>query len=263
MMQTMSRSGSLWRRWSRTAGMAALAVTLLAQQGVADEAQPASDLPVEQVEEIVRDYLMREPEIIYQALEELQRRQAAEQEKRRKEMLVSRRDDLVNDPATPVAGNPDGDVALVEFFDYRCGFCRRVMSSMQALMEEDDNLKVVFKELPVLGEDSVRAARAALASQQQDKSLYLDFHFALMSANDLSAAGISALAADVGLDPDQLALDMESEAVSDAIEANYQLASALGIEGTPAFVVGDNLVPGAVDKARLATLIEEARMATN
>ncbi|MEM8949206.1 MAG: DsbA family protein [Pseudomonadota bacterium] len=262
MIETMN-PGSKISSWPRAAVLAAVFTAFSVQGSSAQDAGTAPDLPVEQVEEIVRDYLMREPEIIYQALEELQRRQAAEQAERQKQMLSSRQDELVNDPATPVAGNPDGDVALVEFFDYRCGYCRRVLSSMQALMEEDDQLKVVFKELPVLGEDSVRAARAALASHMQDEGLYFDFHLALMSTNDLSAGGIRALAADVGLDPDQLEQDMESDEVSKAIDANYQLASALGIEGTPAFVIGENLVPGAVDKERLAALIDEARTATN
>lgn len=263
MMEIMNLGGGRVRTWSRTAALATVFAAFALQDTLAQDAAPASDLPVEQVEKIVRDYLMREPEIIYQALEELQKRQAAEQAEQQKQMLVSRQDDLLNDPATPVAGNPEGDVALVEFFDYRCGFCRRVLPSMQALMAEDDKLKVVFKELPVLGEDSVRAARAALASRMQDETLYLDFHLALMSADDLSAGGIRTVAASVGLDPDQLEQDMESEEVSKAIDANYQLASALGIEGTPAFIIGETLVPGAVDKARLATLIEEARTATN
>ena len=242
---------------------AGLLIAALVPSAMAEEEAKAVDLPVEQVEEIVRDYLMREPEIIYQALEALQRRQAAEQAERQKQTLVTRKDDLLSDPATPIAGNPEGAVTLVEFFDYRCGYCRRVLSAMQALMEEDKELRIAFKELPVLGEDSVRAARAALASRKQDESLYLDFHFALMSAKDLSKDGISKIAKNIGLDPAQLALDMESDAVSKAIEANYELASALGIEGTPAFVVGDKLVPGAVDKARLAELIKEARTAIN
>jgi len=193
----------------------------------------------------------------------LQRRQAAEQVEQQKQTLISRKDDLLNDPATPVAGNLDGDVTLVEFFDYRCGFCRRVLSSMQALMEEDDQLRVVFKELPVLGEDSVRASRAAIASREQNENLYLDFHLALMTADDLSMNGIRALAGNVGLDADQLETDMQSDTVTAAIDANYDLASALGIEGTPAFVVGETIVPGAVDKGRLTALIEEARTATN
>lgn len=263
MMDIMSRRRGKVGRWSRMAGLATVLTAYATQQGLADDATPAADLPVEQVEKIVRDYLMREPEIIYQALEELQRRQAAEQAEQQKLALVSSKDELLNDPATPVAGNPDGDVALVEFFDYRCGYCRRVLSSMQALMDEDDQLKVVFKELPVLGEDSVRAARAALAGQMQDAKLYLDFHLALMSADDLSADGIRAIAANIGFDPDQLEQDMQSDEVSKAIDANYQLASTLGIEGTPAFVIGEALVPGAVDKQRLAALIAEARSATN
>ncbi|MGI9485389.1 MAG: DsbA family protein [Geminicoccaceae bacterium] len=263
MIETMNLGGGRIRIWSRTAVFASVLAAFTVQDTLAEDAGSAADLPVEQVEEIIRNYLMREPEIIYQALEELQKRQAAEQAEQQKQMLSTRQDELLNDPATPIAGNPDGDVALVEFFDYRCGYCRRVLSSMQALMNEDDKLKVVFKELPVLGEDSVRAARAALASRMQDESLYLDFHLALMSADDLSAGGIRTAAADLGLDPDQLEQDMESDEVAKAIDANYQLASALGIEGTPAFVIGETLVPGAVDKARLSALIEEARTATN
>ena len=242
---------------------AGVVVGLMASSAIAEDASKAIDLPVEQVEQIVRDYLMREPQVIYQALEELQRRQTEEQAKRNKEMLLSRQDDLVNDPATPIAGNPSGEVTLVEFFDYRCGYCRRVLSSMQALMEEDKDLRIAFKELPVLGEDSTRAARAALASRMQNEDLYLDFHLALMTARDLSSDGIGKVAEQVGLDPDQLASDMDSNEVTQAIEANYELASALGIEGTPAFVIGENLVPGAVDKERLAELIAEARTATN
>ena len=129
---------------------------------------------------------------------------------------------------------------------------------MQALLDEDRDLRVVFKDLPVLGPDSVRAARAALASRKQDG--YVPFHFALMAADDLSVEGIRAAAAEsVGLDPDQLEADMASPEVIAAIEANYALADELGIEGTPAFVIGDQLIPGAVDKARLEQLIREAR----
>lgn len=242
---------------------AGLMIGMMTSNALADDAAQTVDLPVEQVEQIVRDYLMREPQVIYQALEELQRRQAEDQAKKNQEMLLSRQDDLLNDPATPIAGNPEGGVTLVEFFDYRCGYCRRVVSSMQALMEEDQDLRIAFKELPVLGEDSARAARAALASRMQNEDLYLDFHFALMSAKDLSSNGIKQLAESIGFDPDQLEKDMESAEVTEAIEANYELASALGIEGTPAFVIGENLVPGAVDKDRLVELIEQTRTAVN
>ena len=131
------------------------------------------------------------------------------------------------------------------------------MSSLRELLDEDGDLRVVFKDMPVLGPDSVRAARAALASRKQDG--YVPFHFALMASDDLSPAGIRAAAKSVGLDPDRLEADMEAPEVNAVLEANYALAQELGIEGTPAFVIGDQLIPGAVEKARLEHLIDEAR----
>lgn len=222
----------------------------------ADE-RAAGDLPVEQVEKIVREYLMREPEIIYRALEELQRRQAAAEAERQRVAIAENQGALLSDPASPVGGNPDGDVTLVEFFDYRCAYCRRVVPSLRELLDEDRDLRVVFKDLPVLGPDSVRAARAALASRRQNG--YVPFHFALMAADDLSMQGIRAVAQQVGLDADQLEADMSAPEVLQTIEANYALANELGIDGTPAFVIGKQLIPGAVDKARLEQLIREAR----
>ena len=220
-------------------------------------AQGAQDLPTEQIERIVREYLLREPEVIYEALQELQRRQAAHAEAQQKQALADNRSLLYDRSEDPVGGDPDGDVTLVEFFDYRCTYCRRVVDSIRELVEQKSNLRLVFKELPVLGPDSVRASRAALASRHQDG--YVPFHFALMASTDLSPEGIRATAISVGLDPDQLEQDMDEPEVQATIEQNYRLASALGIEGTPAFVVGDQLVPGAVSRERLDELIEEAR----
>jgi protein-disulfide isomerase len=234
-----------------------LAGMMLAAAAPATSAEEPADLPVEQVEKIVREYLLREPEIVYQALEELQRRQAEAEAARQQAAIAENQRELLNDPASPVGGNPDGEVTLVEFFDYRCGYCRRVVSSMRALLDEDRELRVVFKELPVLGPDSERAARAALASRRQGG--YVPFHFALMAADDLSLQGIRAAAEAVGLDADRLEADMAAPEVNAAIQANYALANELGIEGTPAFVIGKQLIPGAVDKARLEELIQEAR----
>jgi len=238
--------------------LAAMTMTGAAAQDSATQT-PASaiELPVEQIEAIVRDYLMREPQVIYDALQELQRREAVAEAERRKATLAARKDDLFHKASTPVAGNEDGDVTMVEFFDYRCGYCRRVVGSMQALIDRDENLRVVFKEFPILGEDSVRASRAALAADRQ--GLYLPFHFALMHSEDLSMDGIMETAAGVGLDTAQLAADMEAPEIQEELGANYALARELGIEGTPAFVVGEELIPGAVSEERLAALIEEAR----
>jgi protein-disulfide isomerase len=221
------------------------------------ESTKAADLPVEQIEKIVRDYLLREPQVVYDALQELQRREAEATAARQRASIAANQKKLFDDPHTPVGGNPKGDVTLVEFFDYHCTYCRRVVSSVRELLEEDRGLRVVFKDMPVLGPDSVRAARAALASRKQGG--YVPFHFALMASNDLSLAGIRAAAKSVGLDPDRLEADMAAPEVSAMIDANYALAHELGIEGTPAFVIGDQLIPGAVDKARFEQLIDDAR----
>ena len=234
-----------------------LAVAIVLGVAAPAHADEPAELPVEQIEKIVREYLLREPEVIYDALEELQRRQTEAAAARQRAAIAANEGKLLDDPTSPVGGNPNGDVTLVEFFDYRCAYCRRVVSSMRALLDEDRGLRVVFKELPVLGPDSVRAAQAALASRKQAR--YVPFHFALMTAEDLSLAGIRAAARAVGLDPDRLEADMAAPEVIAAIEANYALANELGIEGTPAFVIGDHLIPGAVDKVRLEQLIARAR----
>jgi protein-disulfide isomerase len=257
MEQIMPRWRNGWVKGCMAGLLAALAATGLAAQDGETRRGPGIELPADQVEAIVRDYLMREPEIIYEALQELQRRETAAETERRKAALTARKDDLFHSTASPVGGNPEGNITLVEFFDYRCGYCRRVVGSLRALVDQDEGLRVVFKEFPILGEDSVRAARAALAAERQ--GLYMPFHFALMAADDLSMAGIVQVAAGVGLDTDQLAKDMELPEIQAEITANYALARELGIEGTPAFVIGDNLVPGAVTEERLAALIDEAR----
>jgi protein-disulfide isomerase len=128
---------------------------------------------------------------------------------------------------------------------------------MRELIDEDQELKIVFKEFPILGEASVVAARAALAAREQDQ--YLPFHFALMGARDLSFDSIMRLAGQVGLDTERLARDMQAPAIDQQLQENFALAQELGIEGTPAFVVGEEVVPGAVDKQRLAGMVEEVR----
>ena len=246
-------------RLAGTVARACLMVGIALMAAVLARAEPAAaaDLTVEQIEKIVRDYLLREPKVVFDALQELQRQEAEATAARQTAAIAANQKKLLDDPLTPVGGNPDGDVTVVEFFDYRCTYCRRVVSSLRELLDEDDGLRVVFKDMPVLGPDSVRAARAALASRKQDG--YVPFHFALMASDDLSPAGIRAAAKSVGLDPDRLEADMEAPEVSAVLEANYALAHELGIEGTPAFVIGDQLIPGAIEKARLEHLIDEAR----
>jgi protein-disulfide isomerase len=209
------------------------------------------------VETIVREYLLREPDVIYEALQVLQQQRAVAAAEQQRAAIAANDEELFQDPNTPALGAEEPEVVLVEFFDYHCTYCRRVVASVRALLEDEPGLQIVFKELPVLGPESVLAARAALASDIQGG--YRNFHFALMEAEDLSRESILRIAREVGLDVDRLQADMDSKGIGELIDRNYRLASQLGIEGTPAFVIGDELIPGAVDQTRLRELIEQAR----
>jgi protein-disulfide isomerase len=165
---------------------------------------------------------------------------------------------LYGDPDTPEAGNPSGDVVVIEFFDYRCGYCRRSAPDLFGLVRDDSNVRLIYKEFPILGSGSMMASRAALASRKQ--GLYQPFHEALMTADiDFSEASVMEVAELVGLDAERLKADMEDPEITAHIEANYALAHALGIQGTPAFIIGDELIPGSLDRAELDKLIKQAR----
>ena len=213
-------------------------------------------LPVEEVERIVKEYLLREPEIIYEAIQELQQRQRIAEEERQKEMLTVHAASIFEDERDGVI-NEGGDVTLVEFFDYRCGYCRKMTNGLQTLVLRDTKLRLVMKEFPILGEESLLAAKAALAAKRQNA--YDKFHFALMSAADISSSAIERLGERYGLDVDQLMLDMESDEVLEQIEDTLQLGRSLGINGTPSFIIGETLIPGAAPIAQLTELIAEER----
>lgn len=243
-----------------TAALALLAGTLSSAPG-ARAADPA--LPVPEIERIVRDYLMREPEVIYEAIQELQRRQQAAEAERQQTAIAERADELFRHPEDPFAGATEGDVTLVEFFDYRCGYCRNMAGNLRTLVSADERLRFVFKELPVLGPDSVTAAKAALAAARLDHDKYYDFHMALMQSKDLGLEAILTMAAAKGFDRDALAAEMEADWIQARLDANQDLAESLGINGTPSFVVGKTLIPGAVDIGRLAQLVQDERKASN
>ncbi len=170
----------------------------------------------------------------------------------------SQDDLLYADPDSPVSGNPQGDVTVVEFFDYNCPYCRKLTPVLDELLRSDPGLRLVHKEFPVLGPGSEFAARAALAARRQDK--YDVLHRALMQATaPLREAGVMAIARDSGLDLEKLRADMEDPAIQEAIERNYALARRLGIFATPGLVIGDSIIQGAADRGRLEELIQQAR----
>lgn len=215
------------------------------------------DLPVEAIQGIVRDYLVNNPEVIEEALQALRQQQLLAQRAAQKRLIAQLDAELFANPDDPVIGNPKADVTVVEFFDYRCGYCRRMAPDVKQLLDEDPNLRIVMKELPVLGQDSVIAARASLAAQRQDA--YEAFHFALMDSPDLSEHSLRLAAEKVGMNYDQLRIDMADPALDDVIEGNYRLARQLRVEGTPALIIGDQLIPGGINLARMKSLIATAR----
>ena len=172
--------------------------------------------------------------------------------------LVARRHEILDDPDAPVAGNPQGNASLVEFFDYRCPYCKQVEPALEALIAEDKQLRLVYKEFPVLGSASVTAARAALAARKQGK--YDAMHRALMSLKgEINEAAVFKTAGSIGLDVERLKRDMAAPEIDRMLKANTSLAEALDIRGTPGFVIGNEIVPGAISLETLKDLIDAAR----
>jgi protein-disulfide isomerase len=241
--------------------LVALLLVAPLQAALAQQAQPFTPEQKAALQQLVREVLVSNPEILLEAMNALEAKQQAEAGKASKAAIVANRKAIFEDGVSYVAGNPQGDVTIVEFFDYRCGYCKQVQPSLTALIKEDKNLRVVLKELPVLGPESVVAARAAVASLEQGKGAkYYDFHNAMMEfRGQISEAEVMRMAGKAGLDTAKLKTDMASPKVEQVLRANLALADALGIQGTPGFVIGEHLVPGAVSLDTLRQLVKEAR----
>lgn len=214
-----------------------------------------------QVEEIIRQYLLQNPEIMVEAINNLRTREETEETKSVQDIIAKRRADIERDPASPVAGNAKGDVTLVEFFDYRCGFCKRVHETVQTLIKRDGNIRFVYKEFPVLGPESLFAARAALAVFKLAPDKYQFFHDRVMMlpARAIGEESVMAQVREIGLDPKAVRQRMEDPGILKEIERTQELAEALRIRGTPSFVVGDMLIPGATDEETLKQAVAAAR----
>lgn len=251
-------------RFSSLARLALPAIALAAAMAASPAgAQQATFSPEQEkaIETLVRDYLIRNPEVLVEAMHALEARQQEQAGAKAKAAIAANAKALFDDGISYVAGNPKGDVTLVEFFDYRCGYCRQVQPSIQALLKEDPKLRVVYKELPVLGPPSVLASRAAIAALRQDKGAkYLAFHDLMMGfRGQLGETEVFRMAAAAGLDPEKLKAGMAKPEVEQLIRANLDLAEKLGINGTPGFVIGNQLVPGAIPLETMRKLVQEAR----
>ncbi len=208
--------------------------------------------------EIVREYLMENPEVLRDAFRALERKEALAKAAGAKTAIKEMAADIFRADGDLIIGNPVGDVTLVELFDYNCGFCKRSLPDILKLVETDKKLKIVIKEFPILGPGSMAAARAAIASRAQGK--YWEFHLELLKKRgSVNEAGVFQVAKKVGLDIDKLKKDMESDEVTTIIQRNHAVARALNINGTPAFIIADNIFPGAIGFEQLADAISKVR----
>ena len=214
------------------------------------------------IEKIIKDYLLAHPEVLQEAMAELEKKQQVAEAEKARSAVKNHSDALFNSPRQVVLGNPQGDVTFVEFFDYNCGYCKRALNDMVELMSKDPKLKVVLKEFPVLGPGSVEAAQVAVAVRMQDKTgkKYLDFHQKLLGGRgQVDKAKALAAAKDAGLDMARIEKDIKSEEVSKTLEESMKLAEALGLNGTPSYVIGNDVVIGAVGLAALSQKVQAAR----
>jgi len=223
----------------------------------ANKTQTASALSQDVTDASIERYIRAHPEVIEQSLQSLESKREAEQRERQKAILATKQQELLHDPESPVSGNPKGEITLVEFYDYRCGFCKKAASAVTELQKVDPRVRVVYKDFPILGEPSELAAKAALASRAQGK--HRAFHEALLASHaDMTKKEIMKIAVSVGLDARRLEADMANPKWQAVIDKNRALARAIGISGTPGFIVGTELVPGALDLNGLKELIARA-----
>jgi len=246
----------------RTAVAATFALVLALPAAAPAHAQGFTAEQRGEIENIIKDYLIKNPQLVQEVLAEVERHQQAAEAEKHRTAVRENAEALFSSPRHVVLGNPQGNVTMVEFFDYNCGFCKRALTDMLDLIKSDPNLKFVLKEFPVLGEGSLQAAQVAVAVRMQDKTgkKYLDFHQRLLNARG-QADKIRALAAakEAGFDVARLEKDMNSDEAKATIAESMKLAEAIGVSGTPSYVVGTEVVVGAIGLEALRQKINAER----
>ena len=206
----------------------------------------AHELDAAEVKRLALEAIMEQPEVILQAVQ-------AMREREQDELMQT----VMSGENAVVMGDANAPITIVEFFDYNCGFCKRAASVIRPALDENPDVRLILREYPILSEGSLFAARAALAAREQGK--YEEFHWALMDVPRVTEESTIEVAEELGIDIEKLRVDMDDDSIQSHIDLSRQIGSALGVTGTPAFLIGDQLIPGFVDEARLAELIEEAR----
>ena len=238
-------------------------VLALMSLAIAFPVWPAAALDDKEKEEIgafIREYLIANPEILFEVQDALQAKQDAAQKEQAKLAIAEANEAIFNSPHNIVLGNPEGNVTIVEFFDYNCGFCKRAMKDMQEIIATDPNVRFILKEFPILGEDSLAAHRVSMAVQRIAPEQYNEFHLELLGGRGQANEGRAIeLAVSLGIDEQKLRSEMEDPAIAESFQETYQIADNLGISGTPSYVVGDEAVFGAVGVGQLTAKVENIR----
>lgn len=213
------------------------------------------------MEKVVHDYLIQHPEVIVEAMNGYQAKESERELARIREGAKKNEAELYREPDPIVAGNPNGDVTMVEFFDYHCPYCKKVRDELVQLLKDDPKLRLVLKEFPILTPESELAARAAIAAQMQGK--YWPMHLALLGSDDISEPAIMAIAKQVGLDVERLKRDMTDQKVTERLQRTMKLAKAMSVEATPTFIIGTEPASGAYPVSKLKEMVAAARKAQN
>jgi len=237
----------------------AIVEQVLAEQPKAEPVQAVAQLDPAELNPLIETFLMSDPKLLQRLSIALDETLSAEEKSRTQTALASMQDAIYNQPDQIVLGNPNGDVTLVEFFDYNCGYCRNALPDLAALLAEDTNLRVILKEFPILSNESIDAARVGVLVGQSDAD-YWTFHEALFtSRGKVDKAVALAAATDLGLSSVDLELRMKDESVAKTIQNSYEIAQALGISGTPTYIIGNEVIPGAIGVDELRTRIANMR----
>lgn len=221
--------------------------------------QDVAAVSPETINPLIESFLMNDPKILQRMSQALDTTVRAEEKAKATTAIASMKDAIFNDPDQVVVGNPDGDVTLVEFFDYNCGYCRSALPDLATLLADDPNLRVVLKEFPILSNESIDAARIAVLVNEAGVD-YWSFHEALFTSRGQVDKKVALdAAAELGLSPVSLELDMGTEGVSKTIQTSYEIAKALNITGTPSYIIGNEIIPGAIGLDELRRRIANMR----
>ena len=239
------------------------AIGIFATSAMAESAQGPND-PVTraQLPALIKEILIKDPNILTEVVQKMQENQEAQMMAKGKEDVIKHKDKIYNDPAAPMVGPANADVTVVEFFDYHCGYCKQALSSLITLMEKDKKVRVLFKEYPILSEDSKLASLGAIAVNRIAKDKYFDFHKAMFNVGGtISEKTIIAEAKKLGIDEDRMKKELSNPEVEATLTRNKELGAAIGAVGTPAIIIGDNFYPGAMPYEAMQKAVDDVRAA--